>query len=63
MSVQQATQFVNNMLARVKKGEGSTDKVLSFLEIKCHILLSYLINLTYIVLRKCSGKMVEGAHV
>jgi len=27
---------------------------------KYHMLLSYLINLTYVVLRKCSGKMIEG---
>lgn len=33
---------------------------LSFLEMKYHMLLSYLINLTYVVLRKCSGKMIEG---
>ncbi|PNF17839.1 Neuroguidin [Cryptotermes secundus] len=59
-SVQQVTQLVDNMLARVKRGEVSTDKGLSFLEMKYHMLLSYLINLTYVVLRKCSGKMIEG---
>ncbi|KAJ4442401.1 hypothetical protein ANN_03987 [Periplaneta americana] len=59
-NVQQVTQLVDNMLARVKRGEVSTAKGLSFLEMKYHMLLSYLINLTYVVLRKCSGKMIEG---
>nr|CAD7394059.1 unnamed protein product [Timema cristinae] len=58
-SVQQVTQLVDNMLARVKRGEVSTDKGLSFLEVKYHMLLSYLINLTYVVLRKCSGEKIE----
>jgi len=59
-SVQEVIQLVDNMLARVRRGEVSTDKGLSFLEMKYHMLLSYLINLTYVVLRKCSGKMIEG---
>ncbi|CAG2055022.1 unnamed protein product, partial [Timema podura] len=58
-SVQQVTQLVDNMLARVKRGEVSTDNGLSFLEVKYHMLLSYLINLTYVVLRKCSGEKIE----
>ncbi|XP_012286830.1 neuroguidin isoform X2 [Orussus abietinus] len=59
-NVVQVNQLVDNMLVRVKNGEISTDKGLSFLEMKYHMLLSYLINLTYIVLRKCSGERIEG---
>ncbi|XP_046481555.1 neuroguidin isoform X1 [Neodiprion pinetum] len=59
-NVTQVNQLVDNMLARVKSGEISTDKGLSFLEMKYHMLLSYLINLTYVVLRKCSGEKIEG---
>lgn len=59
-NVAQVNQLVDNMLARVKNGEISTDKGLSFLEMKYHMLLSYLINLTYVVLRKCSGERIEG---
>lgn len=59
-NVLQVNQLVDNMLIRVKNGEISTDKGLSFLEMKYHMLLSYLINLTYIVLRKCSGERIEG---
>lgn len=59
-NVQQVSQLVDNMLVRVKSGELSTDKGLSFLEMKYQMLLSYLINLTYIVLRKCSGEKIES---
>lgn len=59
-NVQQVSQLVDNMLIRVKSGELSTDKGLSFLEMKYQMLLSYLINLTYIVLRKCSGERIES---
>ncbi|XP_026727262.1 neuroguidin [Trichoplusia ni] len=60
MNVQQVSQLVDNMLVRVKSGELSTDKGLSFLEMKYQMLLSYLINLTYMVLRKCSGEKIES---
>lgn len=60
MNVQQVSQLVDNMLVRVKSGELTTDKGLSFLEMKYQMLLSYLINLTYIVLRKCSGEKIES---
>ncbi|XP_076632678.1 neuroguidin isoform X1 [Colletes latitarsis] len=59
-NVLQVNQLVDNMLIRVKNGEISTDKGLSFLEMKYHMLISYLINLTYVVLRKCSGERIEG---
>lgn len=60
MNVQQVSHLVDNMLLRVKSGEISTDKGLSFLEMKYQMLLSYLINLTYIVLRKCSGEKIQS---
>lgn len=60
MNIQQVTQLVDNMLVRVKTGEITTDKGLGFLEMKYQMLLSYLINLTYIVLRKCSGEKIES---
>ncbi|KAI8428009.1 hypothetical protein MSG28_002308 [Choristoneura fumiferana] len=60
MNVQQVSQLVDSMLLRVKSGEITTDKGLSFLEMKYQMLLSYLINLTYIVLRKCSGERIES---
>lgn len=58
-NVNQVTDLVESMLQKVKTGELSTEYGLSFLEIKYHMLLTYLINLTYVVLRKCSGKQIE----
>lgn len=55
-NVNQVTDLVESMLQKVKTGELTTEYGLSFLEIKYHMLLTYLINLTYVVLRKCSGK-------
>ncbi|KAH8376662.1 hypothetical protein KR093_000660 [Drosophila rubida] len=59
-NVKQVTDLVEGMLQRVKRGELSTEYGLSFLEVKYHMLLDYLINLTYVVLRKCSGETIEG---
>lgn len=59
-SIDSVTKLVDNMLSQVKKGEMSTDSGLSFLEMKYHMLLSYLINITYVVLRKVSGQKIEG---
>lgn len=55
-NVIQVTDLVESMLQKVKTGELTTEYGLSFLEVKYHMLLTYLINLTYVVLRKCSGK-------
>lgn len=60
VSAQHVASLVDNMLQRVRNGELSTDQGLSFLEMKYHMLLSYLINLTFIILRKCSGEKIEG---
>lgn len=57
-SVKNVSDVVGSMLQRVKIGEMSTEMGLSFLEVKYHMLLDYLINLTYVVLRKCSGMML-----
>lgn len=54
-NVVQVSDLVENMLEKVKNGELSTEYGLSFIEIKYQMLLTYLINLTYVVLRKCTG--------
>lgn len=59
-SAQHVATLVDNMIQKVRKGELTTDQGLSFLEMKYNMLLSYLINLTYVVLRKCSGERIEG---
>ncbi|XP_023014104.2 neuroguidin-A isoform X2 [Leptinotarsa decemlineata] len=60
LSAQHVANLVDSMIQRVRKGELTTDQGLSFLEMKYNMLLSYLINLTYVVLRKCSGEKIEG---
>lgn len=60
ISAQHVASLVDNMIQRVRKGELTTDQGLSFLEMKYNTLLSYLINLTYVVLHKCSGQKIEG---
>lgn len=59
VSAQHVASLVDNMIQRVRKGELTTDQGLSFLEMKYNTLLSYLINLTYVVLHKCSGQKIE----
>lgn len=62
-SVNQVTDLVESMLQKVKSGQISTEHGLSFLTVKYHMLLNYLINLTYVVLRKCSGKLLKFEYV
>ncbi|KAJ8920714.1 hypothetical protein NQ315_004853 [Exocentrus adspersus] len=59
LSAQHVASLVDNMIQKVRKGELTTDQGLSFLEMKYNMLLSYLINVTYVVLRKCSGEKIE----
>lgn len=54
-NVKQVSDLVEGMLQRVKIGELTTEYGLSFLEVRYHMLLTYMINLTYVVLGKCSG--------
>lgn len=61
-NVKVVSDLVESMLQRVKNGELTTEYGLSFLEIKYHMLLTYLINLTYVVLRKCSGECPVFAY-
>lgn len=39
---------------------GGTEKGMSIIELKNHLMLEYLINLSYLVLKKTSGKKIEG---
>lgn len=48
------------MIQKVNSGEISTSQGLSFLEMKYNMLLSYLIDLTSIILTKNVGKKIEG---
>merc|ERR1712113_715604 len=45
---------------KVSNANFETKHGLSFLELKNHIMLDYMANLTYVMLRKCSGKSING---
>ncbi|XP_023229045.1 neuroguidin-like [Centruroides sculpturatus] len=51
---------VETLLKRIEDNEFKTEKGNSFLELKNQMLLSYLINLTYIIHNKAIGKSIEG---
>lgn len=57
-SVTQVTDLVEALLQKVKSGQIPTEHGLSFLTVKYDLLMTYLINLTYVVLRKSSGKLL-----
>lgn len=57
---QNISSLISNLIQKVKSDELKTDNGLSFLELKSNLLLNYLINLTMVILRKCSGKRIVG---
>jgi len=54
-----ASVSVQSLIETVKSGV-DTSKGISFLEMKNSLLLRYISNLTYLMLRKCHGKGIEG---
>ena len=53
--VQKIMQDFEDNLLNLDTAEG-----MSFLELKNHLMLTYLTNLSYIMLKKCSGKSIAG---
>lgn len=51
---------LKTLLNQVKDGNFGTVQGISLLELKCHMLLNYMINLTYVVLQKTYGKKLEN---
>jgi len=72
--VQEFNQLLEDVKSRSSEArfviQGTVEKVtddgfetkagLSFHELKNHVMLDYLANLTYVMLRKCSGKSING---
>ncbi|KFM80221.1 Neuroguidin-A, partial [Stegodyphus mimosarum] len=54
---------VQNVLKRMKNNELETHKGISFLDLKNQIMLSYVTNLTFIVMKKLQGKKIEDDPV
>ena len=47
-----------SLVQGLTKKEHPTENGLSFLEVKNHVMLNYLSNLTLLMLKKCSGKSI-----
>ncbi|XP_038070230.1 neuroguidin-like [Patiria miniata] len=58
--VSSVSSSIQSLLKKVEDGEVSTSKGVSFLEVKYHLLLSYLMNLTYVMLQKTEGRKLSG---
>ncbi|XP_035216278.1 S-methyl-5'-thioadenosine phosphorylase-like isoform X2 [Stegodyphus dumicola] len=54
---------VQNVLKRMKNNELETHKGISFLDLKNQIMLSYVTNLSYIVMKKLQGEKIEDDPV
>ncbi|KAL8177195.1 UNVERIFIED_CONTAM: hypothetical protein K2H54_043198 [Gekko kuhli] len=54
------TQHVQSLLQKVRAGTYPTEKGLSFLELKDHLLLLYLQDLSHLILEKTAGHSVAG---
>lgn len=55
-----ATSHVKALCKKAENGDFNTSKGISFLEVKYQLLLSYLINLTYVMLKKARGESIKG---
>lgn len=58
--LESVTAIVRNIDKKVDDAETSTSKGISLLEIKYQLMLSYLINLTYLLLWKSQGEHIQG---
>ncbi|CAH1779135.1 unnamed protein product [Owenia fusiformis] len=56
------TSNVEALTNKVKEGAISTSQGLSFLEVKYQMLLSYLVNVTHLMVHKCQGGSLEGSQ-
>ncbi|XP_028410028.1 neuroguidin-A-like [Dendronephthya gigantea] len=56
-----ANKRTTSLIEKVDTNTLSTEKGVSFLEMKFHLLLSYLINLVHYMLLKAHGKSIEGS--
>ncbi|XP_072013779.1 neuroguidin-like [Amphiura filiformis] len=56
----QVTNQIQSILKQIQDGDISTNKGISFLEVKYQMMLSYLTNLTYLMLQKVKGQPLNG---
>ncbi|XP_013407571.1 neuroguidin [Lingula anatina] len=58
--INEVTTHIQGLIRKVKEGDINTAKGVSFLEVKYHMLLSYLMNLSQVILRKSRGESIKG---
>lgn len=59
--VSEAAQIAGELAKKLRNDESSTNKGISFLDVKNHLMLSYVMNLTHIMSSKLSGKSICGS--
>lgn len=60
-NIKAASVSLQTVIEKVKSGvDTSNEKGISFLEMKNSLLLRYISNLTFVMLKKCHGKKIEG---
>lgn len=59
--INEAIQITGELGKRLRKGESNTSKGISFLDVKNHLMLSYVMNLAHIMCSKVSGKSICGS--
>ena len=55
-----STAHVNQLCEQIEKKSIAREDGLNFLDMKCHLFLEYLINITYFMLLKIDGKPIVG---
>jgi len=60
-NIKNVSGSINVFIEKVKEGELNTAQGMSLLELKNQTFLSYLANLSYLVVRKLSGAKLEGS--
>jgi U3 small nucleolar ribonucleoprotein protein LCP5 len=58
--VTESVTGITNLHNVITEGSRNRENGLSFLEMKCHLFLEYLINITYSMLLKLDGKPISG---
>ncbi|CAL4086289.1 unnamed protein product [Meganyctiphanes norvegica] len=61
VNIKSVTGSINGFIEKVKDGEVNTAQGMSLLELKNQTFLSYLANLSHVVVQKLSGAKLEGS--
>ena len=59
--IEEKSNEAKGLAQAIQQKEHKTQNGLSFLEVKNHVMLDYLSNLTLLMLKKCSGKSIKDS--